>query len=508
MKKAIALVILIGFVQAQTPKKGGGPPSESVRPAASRRVRTAVSGLLGWSVGVRSTALGQLTFFEAAVKTDALGLAYIEGYSTQKVSPQIAKNLDNNLTPDEIAAVRTKLRALNLRMPAYHVDTLPTDEPSRRKLFEFAKSLGAETIVSTDTSAPVDQSTLTVRHLGERGANLARVLLELAKSAPPPQEQPEKCSNCGRPYGGVKPMLLTIDPAAVEDFEKAARPAMGYRVDQISHLLPITSSDRVPPDERQKIEAALPKRALVKPKKPRKLLVIDLCPAGGYYHTTIAHANLALQLMAKNTGAYEPVFSNDLNNLKYDKIKQFDAVFLNSTVGEVFPDPGVLNGLTRFVREGGGLAGIHGASYASMDLPEFSEMIGAADGPHRVETATLKIDDPKSPLTKGFAGKGFVREDEFYHFLPDGPFSRERLHVLISIDTEKSDMSQWHVRPDNDYGLTWIRSYGRGRVFNCAMGHTPTLFATPALAEHILAAIQFVLGDLEADTTPSAKLKR
>ena len=30
--------------------------------------------------------------------------------------------------------------------------------------------------------------------------------------------------------------------------------------------------------------------------------------------------------------------------------------------------------------------------------------------------------------------------------------------------------------------------------------------ANPALAEHILAAIQFVLGDLEADTTPSAKL--
>jgi type 1 glutamine amidotransferase len=80
--------------------------------------------------------------------------------------------------------------------------------------------------------------------------------------------------------------------------------------------------------------------------------------------------------------------------------------------------------------------------------------------------------------------------------------------VLISIDTEKSDMSQWHVRPDNDYGLSWIKSYGKGRVFNCAMGHTPTFFATPALAEHILAAIQFVLGDLEADTTPSAKIKR
>ena len=35
-------------------------------------------------------------------------------------------------------------------------------------------------------------------------------------------------------------------------------------------------------------------------------------------------------------------------------------------------------------------------------LPAFSELIGAADGPHRVEEATVKIDDPDSPLTRAF----------------------------------------------------------------------------------------------------------
>ena len=282
---------------------------------------------------------------------------------------------------------------------------------------------------------------------------------------------------------------------------------MGYRVELDSKLIPITSTNRIPADERQKIEAALPKQALANPKKPRKLLVVDLCPAGAYYHNTAAHANLALQLMARNTGAFEPVFSNDLNNLKYPHILQYDAVFLNSSDGELFADPDVLGGLMRFVREGGGLAGIHGASYASMDLPEFGELIGAADGPHRVEQATLKVDDPDSAITRGFHGKGFDYVDEFYHFLPTGPYSRDKLHVLVSLDAQKSDLSQWHVRPDNDYGLVWIKSYGKGRVFNCAMGHTPTLFANQALAEMILGGVQFVLGDLDADTTPSAQLK-
>ena len=56
-----------------------------------------------------------------------------------------------------------------------------------------------------------------------------------------------------------------------------------------------------------------------------------------------------------------------------------------------------------------------------MILPAFSELIGAADGPHRVEEATVKIDDPDSPLTRSFGGKSFTRVDEFYHFLPTGP---------------------------------------------------------------------------------------
>ena len=44
-----------------------------------------------------------------------------------------------------------------------------------------------------------------------------------------------------------------------------------------------------------------------------------------------------LQLIAKYTGAYEPIFDNNLENLRYPHIKQYDAVFLNSVVG-----PGVL----------------------------------------------------------------------------------------------------------------------------------------------------------------------
>ena len=373
--------------------------------------------------------------------------------------------------------------------------------------------------------------------LGTGMAALQRFLLQVAEQEPQPQEQPNACVNCGRPYGGTKPLFIALDVnpwqivvgtepqtgvsggifadlwQAATDFEKIARPAMGYRIEQDARLIPPTSADRIAAEVKQKIEAALPHKAAVTPRVPRKLLVVDLCPAGGYYHDTVANANFAIQKMAENTGAYQPIFSNDLNNLKYPNILKYDAVFLNSVVGEVFSDPSVLDGLIRFVRQGGGVAGLHGASYASMDIPEYGELIGAQSGPHRVETTTLKIDEPNSPLTTHFAsnpltaglgGKGFSWTDEFYHFLPSGPYSREKLHVLISIDAQKTDLSEWHVRPDRDYGLVWIKSFGEGRVFNCALGHTPSLFEMPAMAQMVLNGIQFVLGDLPADTTPNA----
>src|SRR5437588_12953891 len=87
------------MVSAQTPgKKGGGPPSESVRPAGARQIRTSVAGLLGWSAGAAS--FPQLISVYAAVKTDALLLAYTEGFSTHEVAPAIPKNLGYHLSAE------------------------------------------------------------------------------------------------------------------------------------------------------------------------------------------------------------------------------------------------------------------------------------------------------------------------------------------------------------------------------------------------------------------------
>jgi type 1 glutamine amidotransferase len=514
-----ALLTLVGtLVSAQTPGRvdgtGGAKTTAQTRPPDSRRPRGTAVGLLGWKATIRSDAFGPVSFLEAAAKVDAAGVAFVEAVST---------NLDYTLASKALEQIKIRLEELGLQVPVYRIQAIPSDSASRQKLAEFSKALGIELILSAQPGdvtgvavAVEDGRGLYKQGSQTLGANLhdaakaAPLLLELSKQQPPePPEWPNKCGDCATSRPSVKRLFFTIEPGAGEHYDRAVRVAAGWRVNAISRALPITTTDKVPSDERQRIDAAVPRQALAKPRRPRKLLILDVCPAGGFYHTTIAHGNLMLELIAKYTGAYEPVFDNNLDNLKYPRIRQFDAVFLNSVVGPVFADPEVLDGLTRYVNEGGGVAGLHGTTFASQDVRPFGELMGAQEGPHQYngEPGTLKIDDPDSPLTRHFGGQGFSMMDEFYHFPMTGPYTREKLHVLLSVDAERTDLARWrHLRSDNDFGMVWIKSVGKGRVFNSVLGHRPEFYMMPDLVKLMLGGIQFVLGDLDADTTPSAKL--
>jgi type 1 glutamine amidotransferase len=315
----------------------------------------------------------------------------------------------------------------------------------------------------------------------------------------------------------VRPLLIVLGPAAsaadlaesARAFDAAVRPAIRHYVDELARLTPISSPANVPADERQRVEAAVPRRAPANPSKPRKLLVLDLALNGAFYHGSTALGNLSLQLMSERTGAFTPVFSNDLQNLAYPAIKQFDGIFLNQIQGNVFDDDLAIEGLTRYVREGGGVVGLHAATWASPNVPAYGALMGATSGAHKYngEPGAVRVDDPASPITAAFGGKGFEFLDEFYHYIPGGPFSRDALHVLLSLDPARRDLpaNQYATRPDNDYGLVWIRRYGQGRVFTSGLGHRAEFYDSPAMQQMLLAGVQFVLGDLSADTTPSAQ---
>src|SRR5262249_19999669 len=193
----------------------------------------------------------------------------------------------------------------------------------------------------------------------------------------------------------------------------------------------------------------------------------------GMSHNTIPHTNVMLQRFGEITGAWHAVFSNDLTNLIYPKVKDYDGIFLNSIVGEAFADPAVRDGLLRFVKEGGGLMGIHGTPWASRNWDAFAEMIGAQDAPHRIEQGVIRVYDPSSPLVKPLIGKarnaapppsGLDFKEEYYRFHIDGPkrlrWNDVRVLLTVDLDDPKIEPRPWtgYTRPDKIYPVSWIRT--------------------------------------------------
>jgi type 1 glutamine amidotransferase len=58
-------------------------------------------------------------------------------------------------------------------------------------------------------------------------------------------------------------------------------------------------------------------------------------------------------------------------------------------------------------------------------------------------------------------------------------------------------------RTDKDYALSYLVKEGQGRVFVEVLGHDESIFKMTPMLGHILAGVQYALGDLEADDTPS-----
>jgi len=285
-----------------------------------------------------------------------------------------------------------------------------------------------------------------------------------------------------------------------------------------SPVIKIVPESVIKPEQRALIEKAVPTEAIVKPKKARKLLIFDInADYGG--HGSIPYANLAFKLMGEKTGAFETVVSHDPQVFLEDSLKNYDAVFFNNNVGNIFSDPVLRRNVENFVTRGGGLMGVHGTTAAFLnwsgpqagtdDWPQFGEMIGGRGANHREpdEKIFVKIEEPHHPLLQFFPKDGFEYQDEFFRM--SDPYSREKQRVLLSIDKVKTDLDREPYtgkkeRADEDYALAWVKSYGNGRTFYSTIAHSPKIFWDPVMLKFYLAAAQFVLGDLDAPTLPSA----
>lgn len=275
-----------------------------------------------------------------------------------------------------------------------------------------------------------------------------------------------------------------------------------------------------PNDEQKKqIIAAVPAAATAKPAKARKILAMYRCE--GFIHTSIPYGNYALEQMAAKTGAFSVDLADTYDIFTDEHLAKYDGLLFNSTTG-LKPSPEQQKAILDFVNNGGGVIGFHAAADNFGSWPDGVAMIGGIFNGHPWGAGgkwAFKNEDPKHPLMAAFDGKGFWHTDEIYWYKPESFQGRDKLRVLLSLDMSHAanqkpldnDNAKKNlaVAPDKvDVPVSWVRQIGKGRLFFTNLGHRDDTFWQPAVLRHMLDGIQYAVGDLEADATPSAAAKQ
>ena len=284
--------------------------------------------------------------------------------------------------------------------------------------------------------------------------------------------------------------------------------------------------------------AALPDAAPAAPKQPRRVLV--LAKAAGFVHATIPLTARTIEALGQKTGAWSTVITYDPAAITAANLQQYDAIVLASTTGKFLDDPSDAaataarrQALLDFVRGGKGLVGIHAATDAYHGnpaggregpdggeplWPDFIRIIGGYFKWHwnYPTLIAVKVEDPAHPINAPFTtvnqqtgarvARSFSIADEIYTFNQQS-WVRDNVRVLTSVDYAKMPAEVKAQEPapqrtDQDYPLSYIHREGSGRVFVEVLGHDESIYKMTPMLAHILAGVQYALGDLAADDSP------
>ncbi len=255
---------------------------------------------------------------------------------------------------------------------------------------------------------------------------------------------------------------------------------------------------------------------------PPRLLFLTY--AGLYNHTSLEPAEQTVTELGRQGGfdvttlqgyRYAPD-EIDLSFLTAEYLAVFDGLMM-MTNGNLPLTDAQKGMLVDFVRTGRAFIGVHNAALTLYDYPAFGEMLGGyfRRPVSQDRTFVLRVEDRTHPATE-MLGDTWTLQDEFYQFgmgrwdpgrpdenidvlfgnrIPIG-FSRDRVEVLLSIDTEASDIEglpDMSVR--GDYPQAWYHIFGAGRSFYTALGHADEIWTSNAtFRAHLLGGIRWALG--------------
>lgn len=242
------------------------------------------------------------------------------------------------------------------------------------------------------------------------------------------------------------------------------------------------------------------------------LRVFYLSQSVGFVHETVrrpvsglSSSELALQEMARDSGAFTVELSQDARELTPARLADLD-VLVFSTTGALPIDRATWAAIAAWIESGrGGFVGIHSAADTALDFEggeaAYTAFLGGRfDGHPWTQGTPIRLSnlEPSHPLAAMWPD-GTPYAEEIYQY---AGFVPDRVRVLQTLDMTAEPLRRPYPVP-----VTWVRQVGDGRLFYTNLGHTPSTWDDPRFRNQIVEAIRWTGHRTNAPAAPNPEVQ-
>jgi cytochrome c len=220
---------------------------------------------------------------------------------------------------------------------------------------------------------------------------------------------------------------------------------------------------------------------------PQTPQILVFTKTAGFRHASIPTAVRAVRGLGQRNGLAVDT-TEDAQAFTTSNLRRYRAVVFLLTTGDVLNEAQQA-AFERFVRDGGGFAGVHSAADTEYGWEWYGRLLGTRFRSHpQIQRAAVRVSNRKHPSTSGLPAT-WLRVDEWYNFTRN---PRPAVEVLARLD--EGSYAPGEGAMGADHPIAWAHSFQGGRAWFTGGGHTDESYAEPLFRRHLLGGIRYAAG--------------
>jgi cytochrome c len=220
--------------------------------------------------------------------------------------------------------------------------------------------------------------------------------------------------------------------------------------------------------------------------------VLVFSKTAGYYHESIPEGIAAIQKLGAENGFTVDTTTN-AESFNEENLANYSTVIFLSTTADVLNHYQEAD-FERYIQAGGGFVGIHAAADTEYEWGWYGRLVGGyfsdhpgINDPHpNVQAGKITKTGEKHPSTE-FIPESWERTDEWYSYKNINPDTKKIL--MLDENSYQGGMDM------GEHPIAWYHEYDGGRAFYTGGGHTKESYTEELFLKHLLAGIQYAIGD-------------